>query len=398
MPYPKTLLLLLYLFCMAIYDTHAIDLSKIDHSNNYRKNAVRFSYSMAQNDSLYHIIVSLRFKRYSGLDQIDNLRFLVQEKFNSSHHEEVNLSELIKRKKDAGEEFELTFPVNGSNNYLVVAFEYATRAYYFDIPINEARSFPLPNFLCFQTEDSTRMHDDFKVGDQVKVDGKLPSDSLYFMYQYMPESFSTAVPPMVMELTGGSEELNINKTKVPADSISLDSLSHLVFIQNDSASSVGQAFFVSEGSYPKLTQVEKVVIPLVYISTHEEYRDITIAEDKKDAFESFWLDLIPSKKIAANTIKEYYQRIEEANSIFTSYKEGWRTDQGMIYTIYGPPDEVLKKESEEIWKYTVYQGDITFTFAKQKNLFTQHHYVLQRDQTYAGLWFSEVKKWRKGIL
>ena len=34
-------------------------------------------------------------------------------------------------------------------------------------------------------------------------------------------------------------------------------------------------------------------------------------------------------------------------SLFTSYKQGWKTDKGMIYIIFGAPDEVLKDGERE---------------------------------------------------
>lgn len=38
----------------------------------------------------------------------------------------------------------------------------------------------------------------------------------------------------------------------------------------------------------------------------------------------------------------YYRRIEQANKLFKAGKPGWLTDRGKIYTIFGPPDEVVR--------------------------------------------------------
>ncbi|MCV9388042.1 GWxTD domain-containing protein [Reichenbachiella ulvae] len=394
----KTILMVLFLLGWSFKPAQAIDLSKINHSNNYRKSGVRFSHSIAKTGREYHLIVALRFQRYSGLDKIENFQLLSQEKFNSSKHTEIPLDGMKKRRLVPGEEFEMRFETEQIHNYLVVAFEYATRQYYFDIPINENLAFPLADFLCVQP-DTNRMHNDFSPGEKISLIDQDTSQQTVFIFQYDKHAFDNSVPPMVLTLPDSTQvPLDIKKRVLKSDSIILDSLDRLSFIQKNEQSSVGQMCFASSGTYPKLTLIEEVIVPLVYISTSEEYQKVMTAEDKKEAFENFWLKIIPSKKTAANTIKEYYQRIEEANSLFTSYKEGWKTDQGMIYTIYGPPDVVDKEEQKEIWKYSVYQGEITFTFAKHKNLFTQYHYVLERDKSYSGIWFSEVKKWRKGIL
>ena len=54
---------------------------------------------------------------------------------------------------------------------------------------------------------------------------------------------------------------------------------------------------------------------------------------------------------ARELIRIYYTRILYSNYYFTSYKEGWRTERGMIYTIYGPPDKVYKTSDGESWGY-----------------------------------------------
>ena len=38
---------------------------------------------------------------------------------------------------------------------------------------------------------------------------------------------------------------------------------------------------------------------------------------------------------AKELIKNYYGRLQHANLFFTSYLEGWKTDRGMIFMIFG---------------------------------------------------------------
>ena len=55
--------------------------------------------------------------------------------------------------------------------------------------------------------------------------------------------------------------------------------------------------------------------------------------DKKAALE--WL----TKTKALENIKfgDSVEEIEEANKQFSNYKEGWKTDMGMMYILFGPP-------------------------------------------------------------
>jgi GWxTD domain-containing protein len=65
-------------------------------------------------------------------------------------------------------------------------------------------------------------------------------------------------------------------------------------------------------------------------------------DDERQAFiEGFWLrrDTIPDTE--ENEYKEeHYRRIAWANDRFASGVPGWKTDRGMIYIKYGPPDDI----------------------------------------------------------
>jgi len=64
-------------------------------------------------------------------------------------------------------------------------------------------------------------------------------------------------------------------------------------------------------------------------------------DDEKQSFiETFWLRRDPSPDTEENEFKEeHYRRIAWANDRFASGIPGWKTDRGMIYIKFGPPDE-----------------------------------------------------------
>ncbi|NIA22828.1 MAG: GWxTD domain-containing protein [Proteobacteria bacterium] len=100
---------------------------------------------------------------------------------------------------------------------------------------------------------------------------------------------------------------------------------------------------------------------LVYISTPSEIRKLKNApESKRDSLWSvFWKKRDPVPTTEKNEAEiEYFKRVEYANKKFTSYKPGWKTDRGMIYIKYGPPDDIesfpynIDSEPYEIWYYS----------------------------------------------
>jgi hypothetical protein len=100
-----------------------------------------------------------------------------------------------------------------------------------------------------------------------------------------------------------------------------------------------------------------------------------------------------------------------SNFYFTSFKEGWRTERGMIYIIYGPPDKVYKTNEGETWgyrkpvissswggRYTVKDEYLYFTFKIRENRFTDNDLYLSRSETLVSFWDQAIASWRKGII
>jgi GWxTD domain-containing protein len=88
-----------------------------------------------------------------------------------------------------------------------------------------------------------------------------------------------------------------------------------------------------------IADIDKAVRQLNYIATEDELDFIEAAqttEEKESRFEDFWLKKDPSPNTGRNeAFDQYYARIEYANKNFKSYTEGWHTDKGMVFVIYG---------------------------------------------------------------
>jgi GWxTD domain-containing protein len=75
-------------------------------------------------------------------------------------------------------------------------------------------------------------------------------------------------------------------------------------------------------------------------------------------FEEFWRKKDPSPTTDRNeAYDEYYSRITFANQAYRTYTEGWLTDMGMVYIIYGQPLSITKSNRNldgriyEKWTY-----------------------------------------------
>jgi GWxTD domain-containing protein len=80
-----------------------------------------------------------------------------------------------------------------------------------------------------------------------------------------------------------------------------------------------------------------------YIISDEEkkaFKTLQTDEEREQFIEQFWLRRDPTPDTEENEYREeHYRRIAYANEHFASGIPGWKSDRGMIYIKYGPPDE-----------------------------------------------------------
>jgi GWxTD domain-containing protein len=164
-------------------------------------------------------------------------------------------------------------------------------------------------------------------------------------------------------------------------------------------------------SYPAMTTPEVMIQPLVYLASQVEVASLLSAVKPKASLDDFWIKCGGNIDKARELIRIYYTRVLYSNYYFTSYKEGWRSERGMIYIIYGPPDKVYKTSEGEIWgyrkpviksswggRYRVSEEYLFFNFKKKENLFSDNDYYLSRSETPVTYWDQAILSWRKGIV
>ena len=175
----------------------------------------------------------------------------------------------------------------------------------------------------------------------------------------------------------------------------------LYYFVEDTTDASGIGLVVADKRFPKLTRPEKLIKPVLYMSTSTEIGELNQAPDTKKGFDKYWLNLMAGNEdVARKTLKAYFDRVEEANRLFTSYKEGWKTDKGMIYIVLGAPDRVQRNREREVWVYNrrANVSEVNFTFTKKPNQFVEDHYELVRYIEYQPIWYPIVEAWRTGAI
>ncbi|MBK9248017.1 MAG: GWxTD domain-containing protein [Ignavibacteria bacterium] len=96
-----------------------------------------------------------------------------------------------------------------------------------------------------------------------------------------------------------------------------------------------------------LKDIEKSIRQLRHVATQSDIdniREAATPEEKRLRFEEFWKKLDPSPSTERNeAFEEYYGRIDFANKNYRSYTEGWQTDMGMVFVVFGTPTSVERQ-------------------------------------------------------
>jgi GWxTD domain-containing protein len=232
-----------------------------------------------------------------------------------------------------------------------------------------------------------------KKGKPLTIEGFNQSKPL--LVSYYKDVFPAASP--VFAVTQGA----VSPTMKVDSSFRLSASSPISFFQkglyltkHDDVAAHGFTFRV-EDDYPKLGRLETLVGPLVYITTKDEYEKLLQAGNDKKKFDQVILGITGNSERAKSFMRSYFKRVEFANKRFTSYKEGWKTDRGMVYIIYGPPDVVYLSEGREVWEYRGERLSQRFQFVRSETIFDPNNFVLIRNKAFQRLWLEKVDLWRK---
>lgn len=169
-------------------------------------------------------------------------------------------------------------------------------------------------------------------------------------------------------------------------------------IQTDSSNKDGLTLFRYSPGFPDVTNPQQMIESARYLINKKEYDEMKAGENPKSMIDNFWLTHGGNEEKTRSLIKKYYGRVREANKYFTSHTEGWRTDRGMIYVIFGSPGTVYRSNESESWTYGSPNSSLAlnFFFIKVNNPFTENDFTLSRSPIYESSWYRAVDVWRQG--
>ena len=285
---------------------------------------------------------------------------------------------------------EFKFPAISNTQLLVVEVlsKFSGAKYHYDILAAEI----LP--LAVVDRSDVPVVNNWTRPGEYRIDTDQPAYALHYGLDFDP-----ALPPMVTRDPNPTMQMSIDSMSVitPSASFILDK-EGLYLFQTDTSLTIGTPIRLVDRYYPKPAKLEQLIAPLIYITTKEEWNRLNARKIEKKDFDKFWLDLTRSEPRAKRIIKVYYDRVNEANQLFTTYKTGWKTDMGLIYIVFGMPDRVTRSQNNEKWSYFAKQNapPMEFEFIRINSIFSARHYVLIREKKFANSWFRAIDMLRKG--
>jgi len=289
----------------------------------------------------------------------------------------------------------------GNNYYLEIeVLDHNKKTKYFKgLNIYKQNYFSEQNFL-LTTSEGVAFKNNFLKGDVVVIKSSNTAVSQVTVDCFFRE-FGPALPPFS---TKAPDEF-----KYKPDSVFVQPLTGSQYsltmpergfyhVKTDPQSIEGITIYTYDKTFPGVSNSDEMINCTRYIMSRTEFEECKDAPEKKAAIDKFWLTVGGSNERARELLKRYYGRVKEANKYFSSYTQGWKSDRGMIFIIYGHPTNNYRGAKDEVWVYGNEGSPSSqrFIFKKTQNPFSDNDYILERSPFYKDGWYTAVDYWRQG--
>ncbi|MEM8938827.1 MAG: GWxTD domain-containing protein [Bacteroidota bacterium] len=360
----------------------AINFSQVNIAWQYDINApLRFSHRVISDGE--KISVFLRIKADSLYKW--NYDFFIQDGYETENHEgitPVKIDTLLDIKDQVVVRLDVTREVP---DILVIQISRFEEYYYYDIGLKIGKlSFPsiypidkegLPIFENFINRSGF----------------KWANNHSFYVMKY--EDLAGPADPPMADMKPLAPKADLDTSFLFRDSIEFEE-KHFYTVRKDSLASTGVTILRTPPYYPEYRKLTELVESMLYLTSEAETKSLLNSKDLKKSFDSFWINNFNTKPRARNAIRTYYNNVEKANKLFTDFKDGWKTDRGMILIVFGKPDEVYRTNSLEEWYYD--SGEL-FEFTIISSFFSSRTYTLRRNKAMEENWYRQIASIRKGI-
>jgi len=294
--------------------------------------------------------------------------------------------------------YSFEFDKQANDNLVVIDFYNTVRDKHFslDLPLKFREWTPTP-FLLFQADKEIPYFDKYINQDYpVRVVNVFdPSDK--YEINGVNSNKLVAMPPF-------DDTEMLVASDIPMDTLyGVTNGEEFRFYNNgfhtirSSSSDMALGILVTDKVHPYFDNYRDLMDPLIYVSTNDELKKMKTASDGRQAFEEFVNNTISAnEQVGKDFVKYYYRRVRKSARLFSENQDGWKTDSGMIYQIFGNPAQVFRNESTELWVYPSSSGRrlrYIFDIIVEDGIIK---HKLIRANRYRENWMRAVTQWRSG--
>jgi len=263
-------------------------------------------------------------------------------------------------------------------------------------------SYNAPSYFSLQdTLGNPLFNNHIPPGVPFQIEHSLLPNKEFYVSHYNRE-FPYALPPYS---TNEEEAFDIQPDttfKVPAGETFAFKEPGFYHFRLDTSQWSGFTVYSFYPAFPLVGNHQQMAEPLRYLTTQKEYAEMQSLMDKpeelKKWIDDFWIRRGGTSERARSLVANFYERVEASNQNFSSYLEGWKTDRGIVYIIYGPPNAVYRSSAGEAWVYGNESSALSyyFNFIHLDNPFTDNDFSLDRSSQYRYGWGQAIEAWRRG--
>ncbi len=265
--------------------------------------------------------------------------------------------------------------------------------------IDKRDKYSAQNFSLISRNGYPKFLNYFKTGEVFQIDYRFPLHDTVYLDVYHSDSLYPRPPVTLGSKTRYPLVPDTTLAMYFSDSMYLTLPEKGMYhLRIDTAHKGGLTLLNLGDDYPRTKSEESLAEPLFYVTTLTEYRLLMSESNQKRAVDDFWLNRTNSMDRSRELIRVYYNRVLYSNLYFTAEREGWKTDRGMLFILFGPPDRMRDDGYKEYWYYIARrQGKIVeFVFERQQSVFSNQDLVWQKNPDNVRYWAEAVRVWRSG--
>ena len=135
-------------------------------------------------------------------------------------------------------------------------------------------------------------------------------------------------------------------------------------VSNGHQATMRSRFFIQWSNFTFVdSNLDLAIEQLKYVANRKDINAMLDAteNERQMLFDEFWRQRDPTPDTERNELREeFFNRVNFSNKNFTilsSNRDGWQTDRGRMYIIYGPPTDIERETAQvnmaayEIWYY-----------------------------------------------